>query len=96
MISLQVENYCQNCSNFKPYCSVSRTSDYFYGNGTVETLVQCKYKDRCKEIKKYLEEQMARKERPDYMPTTADIFEGCRIFTEEDAKNNKEGSSNNT
>lgn len=86
MITLQVENYCQNCLDFKPYCSVFKTND-ICGNGVlVETLVQCTKKDRCKEIKAYIEGQMARKERPDYMPTTADIFEGRRIFTEEDAK----------
>jgi hypothetical protein len=79
MITLQVENYCQNCLDFKPYCSVFRANDE-----TVETLVQCTKKDRCKKIKAYIEGQMTRKERPDYMPTTADIFEGCRVFTEEE------------
>ena len=68
MITLQVENYCQNCPDFKPYCSVFKTND-ICGNETVETLVQCTKKDRCKEIKAYIEGQMARKERPDYMAT---------------------------
>lgn len=95
MISLQVENYCQNCPDFKPYCTVFRTSD-MRGNEIVETLVQCTRKDRCKEIKKYIEQQAIKRERPDYMPTTADIFEGCRVFTEEDAKDDKEGSNRNT
>ena len=61
MITLQVENYCQNCPDFKPYCSVFRAND-ICGNETVETLVQCTKKDRCKEIKTYIEGQMARKE----------------------------------
>ena len=91
MIALQVENYCQNCPDFEPYCNRLYSLD-----DHVETLVQCVRKDRCKEIKKYIEQQMARKERPDYMPTTADIFEGCRVFTEEDAKDDKEGSNRNT
>lgn len=70
MITLQVENYCQNCPDFEPYCNRLYSLD-----DHVETLVQCVHKDRCKEIKAYIEQQMARKERPDYMPTTADIFE---------------------
>lgn len=61
MISLAVENYCQNCPDFKPYCSVFRAND-IRGNETVETLVQCTKKDRCKGIKAYIEGQMARKE----------------------------------
>lgn len=90
MIALQVENYCQNCPDFEPYCN------RLYSLQSVETLVQCVHKDRCKEIKTYIEQQAIKRERPDYMPTTADIFEGCRIFTEEDAKDDKEGSNRNT
>jgi hypothetical protein len=69
MISLQVENYCQNCPDFEPYCN------RLYSLQSVETLVQCTHKDRCKEIKTYIEQQAIKRERPDYMPTTADIFE---------------------
>ncbi len=65
MITLQVENYCQNCPDFKPYCSVLKANE-ICGNETVcetvYTLVQCTKKDRCKEIKAYIEQQMARKE----------------------------------
>jgi hypothetical protein len=72
MISLQVENYCQNCPNFEPYCNC------LYSLQSVETLVQCTHKDLCKEIKAYIEGQMARKERPDYMPTCVNKWEDAK------------------
>jgi hypothetical protein len=72
MISLQVENYCQNCPDFEPYCN------RLYSLQSVETLVQCAHKDLCKEIKAYIEGQMARKERPDYMATCANRWEDAK------------------
>ena len=72
MISLQIENYCQCCPDFEPYCS------RLYSFQSVETLVQCEHKDRCKEIKKYIEEQMVRKERPDYMTTCVNKWEDAK------------------
>ena len=77
MITLQVENYCQNCPDFKPYCSVFRASD-MCGNEIVETLVQCTKKDRCKEIKAYIEGQMARKDRPDYVTICNNKWENAK------------------
>jgi hypothetical protein len=41
-------------------------------------LVQCAHKDLCKEIKAYIEGQMARKERPDYMPTCVNKWEDAK------------------
>ena len=42
MISLQVENYCQNCRDFKPYCNTLIVDRKPY------TIVECTRKDRCR------------------------------------------------
>lgn len=58
MIRLQVEEYCNNCSEFEPevdrdmlYCD-----DILRGTkmSIIETRVQCKHRSRCKSIKDYL------------------------------------------
>ena len=51
MISLQVENYCQNCPDFEPYQNVLRIGRELH------TIVQCTHKDRCNEIYKYICQQ---------------------------------------
>lgn len=58
MISLDVENYCQNCPDFKPRCT-----RIYADNVCIDTLVQCERKDVCSNIKTYIEQQMARKEK---------------------------------
>lgn len=61
MISLDVENYCHNCSEFEPDCqTIKYMSD---GKIIVDTLVKCEHKDRCRNIKTYIEQQLVRKEK---------------------------------
>lgn len=61
MISLDIENYCHNCSEFEPDC---KTIIYMAdGKIIVDTLVTCEHKDRCRNIKTYIEQQLARKEK---------------------------------
>ena len=50
MISLDVENYCHECSKF------------YYGDGHWTTLISCENKGVCENIKLYIEQQMAKKE----------------------------------
>lgn len=57
MISLDIENYCHECSKFKPECTKLH---YDYGKCT--TLISCENKGVCANIKLYIEQQMARKE----------------------------------
>ena len=58
MISLDVENYCHDCPDFDPICD-----KLYAGNAPYLTLVSCENKDRCKNLKKYIEQQITRKER---------------------------------
>lgn len=53
MISLEVEDYCQNCKDFEPYCNVLE-SDNFDGSACVSTIVQCRRKDICHDIYCYI------------------------------------------
>lgn len=57
MISLDVENYCQECPKFEPVCT-----KYYYGTGNATTYVSCKHKGVCANLKQYIEQQIARKE----------------------------------
>lgn len=72
MISLQVENYCQDCSKFEPECS-----KYCADNNT-NTLIFCVNRDLCANLKQYIEEKIARRERPDYMTTCVNKWEDAR------------------
>lgn len=56
MIKLDVENYCQECSDFKPE---KETTTLYAGEVPIShmTTVYCKYRDRCASIAKYLEEK---------------------------------------
>ena len=61
MIKLQVEAYCQNCSEFEPHVEkVDISSSDLYSYEKVEctdTTITCKHRQRCDCIKKYLEKQ---------------------------------------
>lgn len=52
MIQLNVENYCQECPDFDPV-----TERLYAGGEVAMTSVLCKYDERCKRIKRYLEEE---------------------------------------
>ena len=73
MISLQVESYCQDCPKFEPECS-----KFSADNRTYMTLISCVNRGLCANLKQYLEEQTARKERPDYMTTCVNRWEDAK------------------
>ena len=73
MISLQVENYCQDCPNFEPECCKCYANDHAY-----MTLISCVNRGLCANLKQYIEEQIARKERPDYMTTCVNRWEDAK------------------
>ena len=51
MINLIVEDYCQNCPDFKPKSESYSYNMYTAGKGVVEVITQtdvrCKYETRC-------------------------------------------------
>ena len=57
MIQLNVENYCHNCHAFSPRCA-----RIYANNICVDTLVQCERKEVCSNLKRYIEQQIDRKE----------------------------------
>ena len=57
MISLDVENYCQNCPDFEPRCA-----KIYSDNICIDTLVRCERKEICANLKTYLEQQTNKKE----------------------------------
>lgn len=72
MISLQVESYCQDCSKFEPECSK------FSADNRTYTTISCANRGLCANLKQYLEEQTARRERPDYMTTCVNRWEDAK------------------
>lgn len=51
MIFLQVENYCQNCPEFEPRClRLAKLGEH-------DTFIECEHEDRCRTMKKYIEQQ---------------------------------------
>ena len=57
MISLDIQDYCHNCSKFEPECT-----KFYYGDGDCTTFISCENKGVCANLKLYIEQQMARKE----------------------------------
>ena len=63
MITLDIQGYCQECLDFEP--DVERGKKEYIGwdlNGhdkfvITDTVVRCKYRNRCKAIKRYLEKE---------------------------------------
>ena len=68
MIKLEVEEYCQNCPEFKPKTT---NGSYFFGFGTEDIThvskfnITCKHAERCKAIRSYLNDQMEAKQDAD-------------------------------
>lgn len=56
MIKLNVEEYCHQCLDFTP--DVTKPERHFLDGGNKieqsDTIVQCKHRNRCEAIKKYL------------------------------------------
>lgn len=54
MIQLKVEEYCQYCPEFE--ADVEKNT-FYSGNGAVfyDTTIRCSHRERCNEIKKYIE-----------------------------------------
>lgn len=71
MIKLDIQDYCHNCPIFEPECV-----KYYADNKCTMTLVSCTRKGICANIKQYIEEQIARNERPDFMTTCFNKWEG--------------------
>lgn len=60
MIRVNVKDYCSDCLDFepdveKPHVLYSGTDKVFVG----DTIIRCKYRDRCEQMKRYLEKKMA-------------------------------------
>ena len=59
MIRINVEEYCHQCLDFSP--DVIEPTRAFAVEGEqiiqTDTIVQCKYRKRCANIKRYLEQQ---------------------------------------
>lgn len=58
MIKLEVEDYCHSCGGFEatvagPITTVTTDGEFYVG----DTIVRCAYRNRCKNIKRYLERQ---------------------------------------
>lgn len=56
MISLMVEEYCHCCKDFEPECTkfLFRHDE----NGNPETWVQCTYRERCENMRSYIQRQL--------------------------------------
>lgn len=58
MISLDIENYCHECSRFEP------VANKLYADGeAIMMMVSCQNKNLCANLKQYIEQQIARKEK---------------------------------
>lgn len=63
MIRLEVEGYCQQCLDFspdvmKPEREISKTVNGTHSMSYSDTIVKCKYRNRCASIRRFLEQQM--------------------------------------
>lgn len=60
MIRLEVEPYCQDCLDFEP--DVTKPTRMYAADEVVgalgDTVVRCEYRNRCRAVKRYLEQQM--------------------------------------
>lgn len=73
MIKLEIADYCHECPNFEPKCT-----RLHYGDGNCMTSISCENRGTCANIKLYIEQQLAKKERPDYTTTCVNKWEGCK------------------
>jgi hypothetical protein len=56
MIRLQVEDYCQNCEEFKPETQVM-SRGYVGMNSKVDTTIQCSNAKKCERLCEYLKKE---------------------------------------
>lgn len=65
MIKLQIEDYCQNCSEFEPHVEkVDISSSDLYSYEKVErtdTTITCTHRQRCDCIEEYIQKQVKNK-----------------------------------
>lgn len=69
-IRIDVKDYCAECCDFEPdVTKPERSTLYFESMGEqknmvlqTDTIVRCKYRNRCEAIKRYLEKQKEDKE----------------------------------
>lgn len=55
MIKLDVEEFCQSCEGFK----AESNTTFLYADGmAVETIVTCKYIEKCRDLKRYIEREL--------------------------------------
>lgn len=65
MIRVEVEEYCQFCLDFEPEASLP---DLLYSSDREEpiiigdTVVRCKYRERCHNIERYVKQTMKKRE----------------------------------
>ena len=59
MIRLEIEEYCHECLDFNPNVIPGHREPNGYGSGyfMTDTIVECKNRNRCVGIKRYLERQ---------------------------------------
>ena len=55
MIKLEVEDYCQKCSEFEPQID-KYTISTINSFETVDTFIYCEHRNRCKRIKEFIED----------------------------------------
>lgn len=59
MIRLEVEEYCQDCMDFRAYVTPPQRIRLPNDEITLgDTIIQCEYRKRCMNLKRYLERQM--------------------------------------
>lgn len=63
MIKLQIEKYCERCSEFEPDVEKTNYKDMQFTDYTMserryftvcDTTIRCKHRDRCREIADYM------------------------------------------
>lgn len=64
MIKLDIEEYCQNCGEFKPDVHVTEFDD-FYGAISIDTSVKCLHRGRCYAMVCYLKQIIEREKEED-------------------------------
>ena len=55
MITLNIQKYCHECPDFEADVRKQDTADFHIGHVWHDTLISCAHRNRCYEIKKYLE-----------------------------------------
>lgn len=58
MIRLEVEDYCQDCDEFKPAAEVIESYSIAIEGKRCLTCVRCKHEHRCREMIRYLKKKV--------------------------------------